>query len=717
MSFDMSRQWQLYTMLVLMGLAALALAYKFRFQIEHFHPRIRFRTLLMITISPSPLEVPQGARRRLTVVAHYRDGSIEESPANVHWLSSSPGVAQVSSEGIIVAETVGSATVGAKLNDSTATASVSIVPAAPVALSIFPANENVSVGGTVQYKVISTGSNESVTDVTRLVKWYVSDPSAVELSPSGLARVKVAGRTALRVELTTALGTIETESTLTASSSPNAFDGVFTYRYDNTGEGQNRYETLLTPKNVNARTFGKLFASPVDGYVYAQPLYVPHVSFQGQNSRNVVYVATEHDTIFAFDGENGAELFQKSLGSAVPEKALPCKDMGPEIGITGTPVIDPEVKTLYVVAKVYENGSSSFRLHALDIASGNEKAGSPILISATVAGVGGGSHDGNVTFAATSQLQRPGLRIVRGQVVIAFGSLCDRGAFHGWLFLYDASSLKQTAVFLTTPDGHHGGIWQAGAAPAVDSAGNIYVISGDGEFDPNQQRANLGDTILKLRWNGVGTLTPSDYFTPYDQRDMDVNNGDLGSSGPILLPDQQGQHPHLLFAAAKNGAIYLLDRDNLGHFQSTSNSQIVQYLPHFFADKVHASAGFWQDATGDWVYISSIEGKLQALPLFHGRLSATPASETTMTFTYPGVTPVISSHGNDDGIVWALENYSGVLRAFSATDLAKQLYNSDQAANGRDRAERGVQFYVPTVANGKVYFGSRAHLYAYGLLH
>jgi outer membrane protein assembly factor BamB len=712
----MSRRWQRFAILALAGFVLLGLAFKFRHRIQHFRPHIRFRTLQSITISPPALEIPQGARRRLTVVAHYRDGSAEESPANVQWASSSPGVARVSPEGIVVAESVASAAVQAKLNDTTTTANVSVVPSTPVALAIFPASEAIPVGGTVQYKVIATSSDDSVMDVTRFVKWNVSNPLAVELSLSGLAHAKTAGRTILNVELVTPLGTIETNSVLTATWSPHAFDGVFTYRYDDTGTGQNRFETLLNPKNVNARTFGKLFAAPVDGYVYAQPLYVPNVSIQGQNARNVVYAATEHDTVFAFDAENGAELFHKNLGSAVPEKALPCKDMGPEIGITGTPVIDPDTKTMYVVAKVYENGVSSFRLHALDIASGDEKPGSPVLISATVVGNGGGSHDGSVTFAASNQLQRPGLRIVRGQVVVTFGSLCDYGTFHGWVFLYHASTLKQTAVFLTTPDGHHGGIWQAGAAPAVDSAGNIYVVSGDGEFDPNQQRANFGDTILKLRSNGVGTLAPSDYFTPYDQRDMDVENGDLGSGGPILLPDQLGQHPHLLFAAAKNGAIYLLDRDNMGHFQSTSNSQIVQYLPHLFAGKVHASAGYWRNATEEWVYISSVEGKLQALPLSHGRLSPTPASETTMSFTYPGVTPVISSRGNDDGIVWALENYAGVLRAFSATDLTKELYNSSQAKNGRDRAERGVQFYVPAVANGKVYFGSRGHLYAYGLL-
>jgi hypothetical protein len=715
--FDMSRRWQHFAILALAGFVLLGLAYKFRHRIEHFHPNIRFRTLQTITISPSPLEVPQGARRRLTVVAHYRDGSAEESPANVHWVSSSPGITQVSAEGMIVAESVGVATVQAKLNNSTAIANVSVVPAAPIALAIFPAIENIPVGATIQYKVLSTSSDHSVTDVTRLATWSLSNSFAVELTPSGLARGRTAGRTVVHVELTTPLGKIETESLLTISSAAHAFDGVFTYRYDDTGMGQNRYETLLTPKNVNVRTFGKLFAAPVDGYVFAQPLYVPGVSIFGKDIHNVVYAATENDTIFALDADSGVELFRRNLGRAVPERELPCKAMGPTIGVTGTPVIDRGTQTLYVAARTYEDGASSFRLHALDITSGNEKPGSPVLISATLPGHGGGSRDGKVTFDAATQLQRPGLRIVRGQVVVAFGSLCDRGSFHGWVFAYDKSSLAQTGIFLTTPDGQHGGIWQAGAAPAVDSAGSIYVISGDGEFNPNEQPANFGDTIVKLRPNNTGSLAPSDYFTPYDQREMDVENDDLGSSGPMLLPDQLGPHSHLLFAAAKNGTIYLLDRDDMGHSQSTNNNQIVQYLPHFFDSKVHASAGYWRNAMGEWVYIGSVEGKLQALTLSRGQLSSTPASETTMTFTYPGVTPVITSRGDSDGIVWALENGSGVLHAFAATDLAQELYNSNQAENGRDRAERGVQFYVPTVANGKVYFGSRGHLYGYGLLH
>ena len=715
--FDMNRQWQRYAFLALAGFFLLALAYKFRLRIEHFRPHIRIRTLQAITISPSALQIPRGARKRLTVVAHYRDGSIEESPANVHWDSSASGVARISPEGMLISQSIGSVTIEAKLKDATAEVQVSVVPAAPIALAIFPANENIPVGATVQYKVISTSSDDSVADVTRSATWNLSNSSAVELRPSGMARGRAAGQTVVHVEIPTALGKIETETLLTVARTASAFDGVFTYRYDDTGTGQNRFETSLTPRNVNAQAFGKLFASPVDGYVYAQPLYVPNISIQAQNVHNVLYAATEHDTVFAFDADNGAELFRKSLGSAVPANVLPCKDMGPEIGITGTPVIDPTTRTMFVAARSYENGASSFHLHALDITSGNEKPGSPVPISASVAANGGGSRGGNVRFDASTQLQRPGLRIVRGQVLVAFGSLCDRGSFHGWLFAFDKSTLSQTAVFMTTPDGHHGGIWQAGAAPAVDTYGNIYVISGDGEFDPSRPRPNFGDSIMKLSLSGSASLEPSDYFSPCDQNEMDVENSDLGSSGPILLPDQLGPHSHLLYGAAKDGTVYLLDRDDLGHFQATSNSQVVQNLPHLFAGKVHASAGYWRNATGEWLFISSIEGKLQAFPLTRGQLSATPASETAMTFTYPGVTPVISSHGDSDGIVWALENYSGVLHAFTATNLAKELYNSNQAANGRDRAERGVQFYVPTVANGKVYFGSREHVYAYGLMH
>ncbi|MGA7921755.1 MAG: Ig-like domain-containing protein [Candidatus Acidiferrales bacterium] len=701
----------------LVGLILLGIAYKFRHRIEHFRPDFRFRTLKAITISPSTLELPLGARKRLTAIAHYRDGSVEQAPENVQWVSSSPDVLQVSPEGIVTADKLGVSTVRSTLKKASDAMNVSVVPVAPIALAILPTIQSIPVGGSIQYRVMSTKSDGSVTDVTNSVSWTLSDSFTVELGPSGLAHGRVPGRATVHAELKTPLGKIETQGVLNVTSAPSGFDGVFMYRYDETGTGQNRFETILNPRNVRSTTFGKLFAAPTDGYVYAQPLYVPGVVIPNQGIHNVLYAATENNTIFAFDADNGIELFRKNLGPSVPASVLPCNEMGPKIGITGTPVIDSKTRTLYIAARTYDGGVNSFRLHALDTATGNEKSGSPVLITATVPGHGGGSQGGNLTFDAATQLQRPGLLLLGGQLVVAFGSLCDRGDFHGWLFLYDSSSLARTAVIVTTPDGHHGGIWQAGAAPAVDAAGNIYAISGDGEFDANQLGSDYGDTIMKLKLNESGKLMPDDYFTPYDQREMDVENSDLGSSGPMLLPDQPGQHSHLLFGVSKGGAIYLLDRDHMGKYLTSSNSQIVQCLSNLFSTRIHASAGYWSNGAGQWIFLSSVEGQLQAFSLANGLLSLTPASQTLMTFSYPGVTPVVSSNGDSDGIVWALENSSGVLRAFSATDLTKELYNSNQANNGRDRAERGVQFYVPVVANGKVYFGSRGHVYAYGLLH
>jgi hypothetical protein len=371
---------------------------------------------------------------------------------------------------------------------------------------------------------------------------------------------------------------------------------------------------------------------------------------------------------------------------------------------------------LYVAAKVFRNGGSSFYLHALDITSGKEREGSPVLITATLPGHGASSHSGTITFDAAPQLQRPGLVLVNGQVIVTFGSICDRGPFHGWAFAYDAATLRTTGAFLTTPNGTHGGIWQAGGSPVADPKGDLYVITGDGEFDASEGGEDYGDSFLRLRLAEGAPSSPLDYFTPFDQSEMDVENADLGSSGPMILPDQLSQRSHLLFGAAKNGSMYLVDRDEMGHFQSSSNNQIVQYLAHVFPTKVHVSPAYWHNATSAWVYVSSVEGPLQAFLMSRGQLSPIANSQTSITFSYPGATPVISSHGNSQGIVWALENATGVLHAFSASNLSSELYNARQAPNGRDAAEHGVQFYAPMVAAGRVYFGTREHIYAYGLL-
>ena len=703
--------------LAVFGILVLGVLYKFRHRIEHFHPHLRFRTLETISISPSPLNLPIGASRKLTAVAHYRDGSDGELVSGITWTSSDPRVLSIDAEGIATAASEGAANLQATSEQHTsAPDTVEVVPPAAVALAISPADGSIIVKGESQFKVLATSSDGQLEDVTRRVQWTSSAPAVVEVTPTGLARGLAQGRSTVVAQLTTSLGTIQTATRLSVAPTTNSLSGVYSYRYDDRGTGQNRFEASLKPQNVNSRTFGKLFATAVDGYVYAQPLYVANVAVAGQGTHNTVYVATENNTIFAIDADSGKELFHTNLGPAVPKGQLACPDMGPQIGITGTPVIDPATQTLYVAAKTFQNGRHFFTLHALDIATGQEKIGSPVLIAATVPRTGTNDHDGTALFDPAPQLQRPGLVLTNGQVIVAFGSFCDRGPFHGWVFSYDAASLDRTGVFLTTPNGTHGGIWQAGGTPVADPQGFLYVITGDGEFDAYDGGADYGDTILKLRFSPGDGIAPTDYFSPFDQNEMSVDNLDLGASGPLVLPDQPGRYPHLLLGAAKTSSLYLINRDNMGHFQSSSNNQIVQYIPHATQTKVHVSPAYWRNAASEWVYISGVEGPLMAFSLSQGRLSSIPVSQTSTIFGYPGAVPVISSNGDSGGIVWALENYSGVLHAYSATDLSHELYDAKQAANGRDVAERGVQFYTPMVANGKVYFGTRTHLYAYGLL-
>ncbi len=699
-----------------LGIFVLFLLYNFRHYISHFHPHIRFRTLEAINISPSPSSMPKGSHKKFTAIAHYRDGSEAERASGVIWTSSNRGIATIDPEGIASATNEGTVTLQVKYKDASAATTVTVVPVTPIALAIRPTDETIALNADSQFTVWATRSDDSMEDVTNQVTWTSSVPDVANIAPSGLVHGQAQGSSTVSAELMTLLGNVKTASRVRVVSTTNPLPGAYVYRYDNLGTGQNRFETLLTPKNVNAATFGKLFAAPVGGYVYAQPLYVANVTVAGRGTHNVVYVATEHDTVLAIDADSGAELFQINLGPSVPTNQWACSGMGPEIGITGTPVIDPATQTLFVAAKSLKNGNVFFHLHAIDIASGREKDGSPVTITAAVPGHGRGSRHGMVTFDPEPQLQRPGLVLLNGQVIITFGSMCDRGAFHGWILAYDSATFKQTHAFLTTPDGSHGGVWQAGASPAEDASGDFYVITGDGEFDAYDGGNDYGDTFLRLRFGADNVISRIDYFTPFNQQELDRENWDLGSSGPMILPDQLGQHSHLIFGAGKDGSLYLIDRDDMGHFQSSSNSQIVQYLPRVFPTRVHVSPAYWRNSSSEWVYLGPVEGQLQAFPLSRGRLSPTASSRTSTVFGYPGATPVTSSNGDSDGIVWALENYSGVLHAFDATNLSTELYNAKQAPNGRDAAEHGVQFYVPLVANGKVYFGTRGHLYAYGLL-
>lgn len=498
---------------------------------------------------------------------------------------------------------------------------------------------------------------------------------------------------------------------------------VTTYRNDLSRSGQNQSETILTPANVRSAGFGKLFSRSVDGQVYAQPLYVSLLNIPGKGIHNVVFVATEHDSVYAFDadsttGPNAAPLWHVNFTNpstgenpASVADVLGCPSIGPELGITGTPVIDLSAGTLYLVASTVLNGQFFHRLHALDITTGAERPGSPVLIEASVPGTGDGFSQKTVPFHPYLYKNRAGLLLLNGVVYTAWASHCDAGSYHGWLIGYDASGLHQAAVFNESPNAYQGSFWMGGAAPAGDAEGNIYLISGNGPFDGDSNGTDYGDSFIKLSYHGG--LALKDYFTPYNQMSLNYQDVDLGSSGPLLLPDDAGStsHPHLMAGAGKEGRIYLLDRDQMGRYNVIDDSQIVQSLAGAIGPLYGGAAYF-----NKTLFFAGSNDSLKAFAISDGRLALSPSSKSSATFGELGATPTVSANGSTNGIVWVIESGSGgTLRAYDANNLAIELYNS-QMNPGRDALGSFVRFSLPTVANGKVYVGTGKSLDVFGLL-
>jgi hypothetical protein len=510
----------------------------------------------------------------------------------------------------------------------------------------------------------------------------------------------------------------------------------------NARTGQNLGETVLTPANVNAATFGKLLSFDLDGMAMASPLYAAGVSIPGRGVSNVVYVATQHNSVYAFDadGRSAEPLWHRSFvgsgATTVPAADTgECCDIAPEIGITGTPVLDQATGTLYVVAKTKEGSAYRQRLHALDISTGNEKFGGPVLLQASVPGTGQGSINGQIPFDSLHQNQRPALLLSNGVVYIAFGSHGDVQPYHGWLLGYDAITLQQTMAVNLSPTGEGGGIWQANGGPAADAAGNIYVVTGDGTFDTgSNNRKNYGDSYVKISPSG----TILDFFTPHDQGNINVNNFDLGAAGPMILPTQPGPNPNLLISAGKNNNIYLLRYDLstsassptvMGGFNANNDNQIVQSLVNIFPfgtpEPGNYSAPVYYNST---VYFGPIRDNIQAFRLTNGLLSTAATSRSSEVFNYPGASMAISANSANDGILWAVQRNGdcgvhvtcssaapGVLKAYDAGNLAKLLYSSDEAP-ARDALDFASKFSVPLVVNGRVYVASMSKLTVYSLL-
>lgn len=492
----------------------------------------------------------------------------------------------------------------------------------------------------------------------------------------------------------------------TVSAAANVFitdlAGVFTYHNDLSRDGVNSKEYALNASTVKAATFGKRFACAIDASAYAQPLWVANIAIGG-GTHNVLIAATVHDTVYAFDADAGPcqTYWSKSL-LASGETWVNNMDVGgsldlaPDIGIVGTPVIDPATNTIYVVSKSKNGATIHQRLHALSLLDGSEKFSGPQEIAATFSGI---------FFSPLSQNQRAGLALLNGVVYVAHGSHGDIGTYYGWIQGFNAATLAQVSVFNDTPGAGMGGIWMAGGAPAFDSSNNMYVITGNGNFDGVTL---FGDSFLKLSTPG---LTVSSFFAPTDQASLDSGDTDFGSGGATILIDQpSGPVQRLAIGGGKEGTLFVLNRDNLGG-NTNNDSGAVQSFS--LGNRIFATPAFWQNTL--YVGLDSDHVKSFTFNALTGQFTTSPASQSPSTFGFPGSTPSISSQGTSNGIVWATEKGTGpsVLHAYDATNLGTELWNS--ANSSADQAGQAVKFTVPTVANGKVYVGTVGEISAYGL--
>lgn len=500
---------------------------------------------------------------------------------------------------------------------------------------------------------------------------------------------------------------------------------VLTYHNNNARTGQNLNERILTPSNVNVNTFGKLFVIPVDGKVDAQPLYMPGVAVPNKGTHNILFIATENDSVYAVDAANGTLLWYRTLlkSGEIPSDSRSCSQIVPKIGITATPVIDPlsgPNGTIYLVAMSKNSTGSYFqRLHALDVATGAQQFGGPVTIHATFPGTGDHSSNGQVIFDPKQYKARPGLLLVNGIVYISWSSHCDHRPYTGWIMGYNEATLQQLSVLNITPNGNAAALWNSGGGPASDASSNIYVLAGNGTFDTALTGAgfpskhDFGNAFIKISTLN-SRLTITDYFTVFNSVSESNADLDLGSGGGLVLPDMKdasGKIWQLAVGAGKDRNIYLLNRNNMGKFHPTFNN-IYQELPGALAGSEFGVPAYFNGT----LYFGAVGDAIRAFRFSNAKLSATPASKTSHIFGYPGATPSISANGTTNGILWAAENGTvAALHAYDVSNLGRELFNSNQAANGRDHFGTGNKFITPTIANGRVYVGTISGVGVFGL--
>jgi hypothetical protein len=632
----------------------------------------------------------------------------------------------------------------------THTASLPITVTAPppaqadFSLSVSPQSLNLAFGGTGQAVQLTANALNGFTGTTAvalsgLPAGVTANPASVSLVPGTPQSVTLTAANSAQagtanVVFTGTSGSLTHTATLALTVAAAAGVNVTTYHNDNARDGWNASETILTPQNVNFNSFGKLRELPVDGNVDGQPLYVSSLSVAGQ-THNVLIAVTEHGSAYAFDADSGTQLWKVSALGAneTTSDDHGCNQISPEIGLTDTPVIDRAHGpngTVFLVA-MSKDASSKYhqRLHALDLATGAELQGSPTEIAATFPGTGYGSSNGLQVFDPGQYAERVGLLLMNGQIYLAWTSHCDEDPYTGWVMAYSESTLQQTSVLNLTPNGPstphfgdgEGSVWMSGAGLAGDTQGNIFFLDANGTFDSTlaangfPAQGDFGNAFMKVSTTG-NVLAAADYFAAYNLQSESDADQDLGSGGAMLLPDQtdaKGNTRHLAVGAGKDTNIYVVDRDNMGKFNASSNNAVYQELPNAL------SGGAWSMAAlfNNTVYYASNGDHLKAFPLTSALLATTPASESANSFPYPGATPSVSSNGAQNGIVWAIENQSGagVLHAYDTTNLPTELYDSNQAPNSRDHFSDN-KFVPPMIANGKVYVGTKYSVAVFGLL-
>jgi hypothetical protein len=597
-----------------------------------------------------------------------------------------------------------------------------------------PVGQAANVGQTAMFSVVAQGTSPLS------YQWQKNNANISGANSASYTTPAVAAGdngSTFDVVVSNSAGTVTSNpATLTVTGSgppPPGTAMVLTWHNDNARTGQNLSETTLTTANVNSATFGKIGTLPVLGLVDAEPLYVSNLTISG-TAHNVVFVVTEEDMAYAFDANSLSQIWAVSVlgsGESASDQVNGCGQVAPVIGITSTPVIEMNVGahgTMFLVA-MSKDGSGNYhqRLHALDISTGAEQTGSPTTIEATFPGTGANSSNGEVVFDPKQYKERASLLALNGVIYTSWASHCDDAPYTGWVMGYSETTLQQTSVLNVTPNGSDGAIWMAGAGLNADSSGNIYLLDANGTFDDTLNSFGMpvsgdyGNAFIKLSTAG-NSLAVADYFTMSNTNTESDGDVDFGSGGAVLLPDlQDGQGTtwHLAVGAGKDRNIYVVNRDMMGKFNAQNDNSLYQQINDVLPGGIWGAPAYFNNT----VYYGDVGGTLKAFPIVNAMLATSPGSQSPTTFGYPGTDPSISANGTttpvSNGIVWGIQNgTTGVLHAYDATNLATELYNSNQAAGGRDQfpTNSNDKFVTPMVANGRVFVGTPNAVVVFGLL-